>query len=246
MQFPKCRRKSRRASAVTGGLRARQGDAEITDCIFLALLPKLSIIFRRNLMFAARRSLFLVLLSCSAIAVADLSAMPPGKYGLDANHGYITFSYSHLGFSNPHIGFRVFSVDLELDSENVENSTVNVTIDATSIDSRSETFNGHLNGANFFDTANHPTITFTSTAISATGENTLDITGDLTIKDVTKPVTLAATINQAGNHPMRGHPLLGVSAETIVSRSEWGLSRNVPNVGDEMTIRIDVELPKAR
>jgi len=193
-----------------------------------------------------RRMLVLVLLSCSAVATADLSGVPSGTYGLDRNHGFITFSYSHLGFSNPHIGFRVFDVEVDLDNENPENSTVNVTIDATSIDSRSDTFNGHLSGANFFDTANHPTITFTSTAIEATGESTLDITGNLTIKDITKPVTLAATINKAGNHPMRGHAMLGVSAETMVKRSEWGLSRNVPNVSDAVTIRIDVELPKSR
>jgi len=197
-------------------------------------------------MLIMRRLLVLVLLSCFAVARADLSAVPAGNYVLDKPHGFITYSYSHLGFSNPHIGFNEFDVDLELDNENPENSTVNVTIDATSIDSRNDTFNGHLNGPNFFDTEKFPTITFTSTAFEATGENTFDISGDLTIKDITRPVTLAATINQAGNHPMRNMPWIGVSAQTRVSRSEWGLSRALPRVGDEVTIWIEVELPQAR
>lgn len=190
---------------------------------------------------ALAASLFALALNASA----GLSDVPSGQYGLDSNHGYITFSYSHMGFSNPHVGFNSFTVDLNLNSESPENSTVNVTIDATSVDSRVEIFNGHLNGPNFFDTANHPTITFTSTSIEITGEDTMNVMGDLTIKGVTKPVTLMATINKADNHPMRKTPWIGVEAETKVSRSDWGLTRAVPNVGDEVTIWISVELPKS-
>ena len=197
-------------------------------------------------MLNLRSTLAVSLLLSSAVATADLSAVPAGAYGLDKNHGYITFSYSHLGFSNPHVGFREFELEVILDNENVENSTVNVTIDATSIDSRLEEFDGHLNGPNFFDTANYPTITFESTSIEQTGDNTLNVTGDLTIKDVTKSVTLETTINKAGNHPMRNTPWIGVSAQTEVLRSEWGLNRAVPNVGDEVMIWIEVELPKAQ
>lgn len=83
------------------------------------------------------------LLGLALTASAGLSEVPSGAYGLDKTHGYITFSYSHLGFSNPHVGFRSFEVDLNLDNENIENSVVSVTIDATSVDSRVEVFNGH-------------------------------------------------------------------------------------------------------
>jgi polyisoprenoid-binding protein YceI len=197
-------------------------------------------------MSIARSALAATLLGLAFNASAGLSDVPSGQYGLDSNHGYITFSYSHLGFSNPHVAFKSFTVDLNLDNENPENSMVNVTIDATSLDSRVDVFNGHLNGSNFFDTANHPTITFTSTAIEMTGEDTMNVQGDLTIKGVSKPVTLMAKINQAGNHPMRKTPWIGVEAETKVSRSDWGLTRAVPNVGDEVTIWISVELPKSQ
>lgn len=190
-----------------------------------------------------RTALAASLLGFALPASADLSSMPSGHYGLDQTHGYITFSYSHLGFSNPHVGFRSFDVDLSLDSENIENSTVEVLIDATSIDSRVETFNGHLNGKNFFDTETYPTITFKSTSIEMTGKTTMNVTGDLTIKGITKPVTLEAMINKAADHPMRKIPTIGVSGQTTVSRSEWELTRAVPNVGDDVLIWIEVELP---
>ena len=189
------------------------------------------------------RSLAIGLFALSAPLSATAWDVPSGEYGLDKTHGYITISYNHLGFSNPHVGFDSFEVSLDADAENPESSNVEVLIDATSINSRVEVFNGHLNGGNFFDTANHPEITFVSTGITSTGENTFDISGDLTIKGITKPVTLNATINKAADHPMRGVPTIGVTAIAQVLRSEWGLSRAVPVVSDEVSIFIDVELP---
>lgn len=173
---------------------------------------------------------------------ADLSDVPSGKYTLDSSHGYITFTYSHLGFSNPRVGFNSFDTELELDSSNPANSAVEVTIDASSIDSRVAEFNDHLNGSDFFNTAEFPTITFKSTKVEATGENTFDVTGDLTILGTTKPVTLATTINKAANHPMRDVPTVGLSASAKLMRSEWGLGAYVPAVSDEVELSIEVEL----
>lgn len=176
---------------------------------------------------------------------ADLSTLPAGDYELDKTHAYITFSYSHLGFSNPHVGFDVFDASLALNAEDPEQSVVEVVIDATSINSRVAKFDEHLNGDDFFATAENPTITFTSTEIESTGEDTYDITGDLTIKGTTKPITLAATVNKAANHPMRRVPWVGMSATTTLLRSDFGLGRYAPNVGDEVTIDIEVEFAQA-
>lgn len=173
---------------------------------------------------------------------ADLSKVPSGEYTLDSSHGYITFTYNHLGFSNPRVGFNSFDTRLNLDSSNPEASTVEVTIDATSIDSRVAEFNEHLNGSDFFNTAEFPTITFKSTKVVATGANSFDVTGDLTILGTTKPVTLTTTINGAGNHPMRNVPTVGVSASTKLMRSDWGLDAYVPAVSDEVELSIEVEL----
>ena len=197
-------------------------------------------------MSLARSALAAILLGLALNASAGLSDVPSGNYGLDKSHGYITYTYSHMGYSTPHVGFRSFDVGLVLDNENTANNAVDVTIDATSIDSRVDVFNGHLNGPNFFDTANHPTITFKSTSFEAADEDKFSIAGDLTIKGVTKSVTLDATLVKAANHPMRKTPTIGVTAQTKVSRSEWGLSRAVPNVGDEITIFISVELTKSK
>jgi polyisoprenoid-binding protein YceI len=188
-------------------------------------------------------TLFTVALLAMPFGVsADLSDVPSGKYTLDSSHGYITFTYSHLGFSNPRVGFNSFDTVLDLDSRNPENSTVEVTIDASSIDSRVAEFNEHLNGSDFFNTAEYPTITFRSTKVEATGENTFDVAGDLTILGTTKPVTLATTINKAANHPLRNVPTVGVSASTKLMRSEWGLGAYVPAVSDEVELSIEVEL----
>jgi len=175
-------------------------------------------------------------------ASADLSDVPSGVYTLDSSHGYITFTYSHLGFSNPRVGFNRFDTELELDSNNPENSTIGVTIDASSIDSRVAEFNEHLNGSDFFNTAEYPTITFRSTKVEAAGDNAFKVTGNLTILGTTKPVTLDATINKAAIHPMRDVPTVGVSASTRLMRSEWGLDAYVPAVSDEVELSIEVEL----
>lgn len=194
-------------------------------------------------MFNFLRSICITALVASPLAAtADLSEVPSGKYTLDSSHGYITFTYNHLGFSNPRVGFNRFDVALDLDTANPANSEVGVTIDATSIDSRVAEFNEHLNGADFFNTAEYPTITFQSTKVEATGGNTFEVTGDLTILGTTKPVTLTTTINKAGNHPLRNVPTVGVSASTKLLRSEWGLGAYVPAVSDEVELSIEVEL----
>jgi polyisoprenoid-binding protein YceI len=191
----------------------------------------------------ARGVLAATLLGLACNAVADISDLPSGEYEVDNKHGYITFSYSHFGYSNPQVGFNSFDLTMNLDSADVEKSSVEVVIDATSVDSRVEDFDGHLNGPNFFDTAKHPTITFKSTSFKATGDNSYDVVGDLTIKGITKSVTLAATVNKAAKHPRFNTPIVGVDATTTVSRSAFDMARAVPAVSDEVTINISVEMP---
>lgn len=195
-----------------------------------------------------KRSLYRLAVCALALPtalLAEISDVPSGEYSLDETHGYVLFSYSHLGFSNPQVGFDDFDVTLDLDSENPADSKVRVTIDAASVNSRVEEFNGHLNGERFFDTAKFPTIDFVSTDIVETSGGEYAVSGDLTIKGMTKPVTLAAVINKAAEHPMRKVPTVGISGQTTVKRSEWGLDYAVPAVSDDVTITIEVEMLKA-
>ena len=190
-----------------------------------------------------RGALAALILGFTGSAIADLGDVPSGEYGLDKSHGYITFTYSHFGYSNPHVAFNSFDLTMNLDSADPENSSVEVVIDATSVDSRVENFNGHLNGPNFFDTANHPTITFNSTSFKATSDDTFDVVGDLTIKGITQSVTLQTTVNKAAAHPRKKTPIVGVDATGTVSRSAFGMDRVVPNVSDEVTLYISAEMP---
>jgi polyisoprenoid-binding protein YceI len=183
------------------------------------------------------------LLWVATSVIADLSAVPSGGYGLDKSHAYLTFSYSHLGFSHPVITVGAFDVALDLDSAAPEKSRLSVTADAASIDSGVVDFNDHLHGPEYFDVGKHPEITFASTAIVMTGEDTATITGDLTIKGVTKPLTLTASLNKAAMHPMQKVPVVGVSATGTLKRSEFGLGQYAPAVGDEVSINVEVELP---
>ena len=181
-------------------------------------------------------------LAVSGVQAADLSEVPSGKYEVDATHAYINFQYNHLGLSNPTIGFDDFTVDLDLDNTDPTQSSFSVAIDPNSLITGSDIWKEHLTGDKWFDTAAFPDINFESTAIEAAGDGMYKVTGDLTVKDMTKPVTLDVTINGAMNHPMTGDPVIGLDASGNILRSDFGLGAFAPNVSDEVALNISVEL----
>lgn len=184
-----------------------------------------------------------IALAASGAAAQEFDA-PTGKYVTDAGHRYITFTYSHLGFSDPYLRWRDWEGELDWNAENPEQSSVSVTIDAASIDTGVDAFDGHLKGDTFFDVENHPQITFVSTDVETTGEKTGVITGDLTIKGVTKPVALDTTFNNAGFMQRGNLHKIGFSAKTTVKRSDFGVDAFAPAVSDEVEILIEVEFDK--
>jgi len=189
-------------------------------------------------------SVVAVALTLSASAHADFSDVPDGVYDVDPAHGYIVFSYSHFGLSTPKVGFNSFEAVLDLDAGSPTDSTIDVTIDAKSIDSRVPLFNEHLNSSDWLDTEQFPEITFSSTGIEQTGDGTYAISGELTVRGITKPVTLDATINAATIHPLQKVPVVGVSATGTILRSDFGVGKYAPDVSDEMTVSIEVEMLK--
>ncbi|MEL7023336.1 MAG: YceI family protein [Pseudomonadota bacterium] len=184
-------------------------------------------------------------LTLSAFASAGIGDVPAGEYKLEKTHAYLTFSYLHLGFSRPVVGFSDFDVSLNLDQSDVSASALSVAVNPASVDTGVPKFDDHLKSDDFFDVANHTDISFKATSIEMTGESTLQITGDLTMKGITKPITLDATINKAANHPMRKTPTIGISASGQLKRSDWDLGRYAPNVGDDVSLNIQVELVKS-
>lgn len=170
----------------------------------------------------------------------DLAEAPGGVYLLDKTHGYITFSYSHQGYSKPWLRFRSIDATLDLNQDEIEKSTLEVSVDPASIDSGVDIFDEHLLGKNHFNVAKHPSISFIATEISVEGNNVI-VTGDLSIKDNKAPVTLTGTFNRGGLHFRSKKPTLGFSATTQLKRSEWGLGYAVPMVGDDVEVLIEVE-----
>lgn len=177
-------------------------------------------------------------------ASADLSAVPSGTYYVDTTHAYVRLQYNHLGLSNPTLGFDEFKMSMDLDAADPTKTSVAVEIMTDSVQTGSEIFHQHLTGDKWFDAANNPTINFNSTALSANADGTYDLTGDLTIKGQTKPVTLKVTVNNAMMHPMAKKPVVGISAVGGLMRSQWGLGAYAPNVSDDVKIEIQAELLK--
>lgn len=181
-----------------------------------------------------------------AEAAVDLKGAPTGAYVTEAGHRYITFSYVHQGLSKPWLRWRDWKGDLNWNAEDPAKSSIAVTINTPSIDTGVDAFDQHMKSADLFDVAKFPAATFKSTSIQRTGPNTGKITGELTIKDVTKPITLDARINAARFAPGRGDPgkgkyKLGFSATTKLKRSEWNMGYAVPFVGDDVDIVIEAE-----
>jgi len=190
-------------------------------------------------------TLFALLLAAGG-ALADLSKVPSGNYRLDKNHGYITFSYAHMGFSHPFVHWRDFDVALTLDANDAARSSVTVSIQSQSIETGVEELDKRLRGASYFNVKKFPEIRFVSRSIRMSGTDRAQITGDLTIKDVTRPVTLEARLNKAGRHPLSRRPAIGISATATLRRSEWGLKQYVPMVSDEVQLMIETELVRTR
>jgi polyisoprenoid-binding protein YceI len=174
------------------------------------------------------------------------SNIAPGKYVLEENHAYLSFSYSHLGLSHPQIQFTDFDAELDLNGNNMSESAVSITIDAASIDSTIPVLNQELRGAEFFDVENNPQITFETTSYKETSDNTGQLHGDLTVLGITKPVSLDVTINSAAMNAMNRREMIGISATGQLNRSDFGLTAYAPAVGDELSLSIQAEFEKAR
>jgi polyisoprenoid-binding protein YceI len=165
-----------------------------------------------------------------------------GTYALDAAHGKITWSVDHLGFSTYYGQFVNVQAELKLDPANPSASTLTATIPLTDVDSNSDGLDAHLQTADFFDTANHPTATFVSRSITIDADDPTeaDVLGDLTIRGVTRPVTMEVEFNQAG--PSMGNTYkVGFDGEATIKRSEFGVNYALPAVSDEVKLHLEGE-----
>lgn len=188
----------------------------------------------------------LIAVAALSLGMTTVSAQAaPEAYVLDASHSQIIFSYNHLGYSTTYGMFSGFEGEIMFDQENPSASTVSVSMPVMSMFTGWEARDGHFMSGDFFGAAEGDMVTFTSTAIEVTGENTAMITGDLSMNGVTKSVVLDAKLNQVGEHPMANKPWAGFDATTTLLRSEFGVGNFAPFISDEVEVQISIEAMKA-
>ncbi|QJF51519.1 YceI family protein [Roseobacter ponti] len=185
----------------------------------------------------------------AALAAATVTAgsafADAEKYVLDASHSQVLFSYNHLGFSTTYGMFSGFEGEIMFDQEDPAASSVTVSMPVMSMFTGWEKREGHFMSDDFFGAEEGDMVTFTSTGIEVTGEDTAKITGDLTMNDITKSVVLDAVLNKTGDHPQAGKPWAGFDATTTLLRSDFEVGAFAPFVSDEVEVMISLEAMKA-
>lgn len=184
------------------------------------------------------------LLAAALVSLPFAALAEPEAYVLDASHSQILFSYDHLGYSTTWGMFSGFEGNIQFDQEDPANSAVTVSFPVRSMFTGWEGRFDHFMSADFFGAEEDEMVTFTSTSIEVTGDSTANIIGDLTLNGVTKPVTLAAVLNQTGDHPMANQPWAGFNATTTLVRSEFNIGAFAPFVSDEVQVQISIEASK--
>ncbi len=164
----------------------------------------------------------------------------PLTYGVDGTHTFPRFSYSHFGYSTQLSSFSKTTGKVVFDAE-AKKGSVDIVIDMKSVSTGFADFNEHIQGEDFLETTKFPQATFKSTQVIFEGDKPKSIEGQLTIKGVTKPVTLTITSFQAMPHPMMKKPALGANAFTVIKRSEFNAGKYAPYVGDDVRIDIAIE-----
>jgi len=167
--------------------------------------------------------------------------VPPGQYELDPHHWSITFDVDHFRYSRFTMRFDRATAKLDWDEGGLDRSSVAATIDAASADTNVPLLDKLVKGADMFDAARYPQIRFVSTRFERTGDARGTLTGDLTIRGTTHPVTLDVTFNGFAPDPLTKKDTLGFSAEGHFSRARFGLSTWFPAVGDDVNVRIQAE-----
>ena len=203
--------------------------------------------------FAPRTALvgalaFSLLAGGAVVAQSAMTRVPAevqaGAYKLDPAHGKITWSVNHFGLSTYTGQFVNVKAQLKLDPANPSASTLTATIPLTDVAPNDDRLKAHLQTADFFDTANHPVATFRSVHImlDPAKPNEAMVHGELTLRGVTKPVTMEVEFNQAGQ--TRGGYKAGFDGEATIKRSDFGITYALPGVSDEVELHIEGEFVK--
>lgn len=183
-------------------------------------------------------------LSQSAL-VTDPAAVQAGAYKVEPNHTRVLFAVSHMGFSTWYGNFTHAAGALTLDPANPAASSLSVTVPTASVETTNTVLDGELKSPDWFDAAKYPTIAFKSSKVTLTGPGRADVAGDLTLHGVTRPVVLHAKFNAAGVNPLDKAYTVGFEVSGKIKRSEFGVTKYVPLIGDDVDIIISAAFEKA-
>ena len=176
------------------------------------------------------------------VAVAGGSVFAESRqFVFEPGHTRVLFSVSHVGFTLMPGRFHGISGGFAFDEEDFSSGSVEVVIDAASVDMDHEGLNEHLRGPDFFDTVRFPEIRYQSGRVEMTGQNTARVYGDLTLLGQTRPVVLEATFNKAGIHPTTMKFIAGFSATATLDRTAFGMTYGAPEIGADIHLRVEVE-----
>lgn len=183
-----------------------------------------------------KKLLFIALLA----AGAAIPAQAADTYAVDPTHTFPSFEINHLGFSTFRGRFDKTSGTITLDRAR-KTGSADISIDVASVSTGVAKLDEHLMKDDFFDVAKYPTITFKSKDFRFEGDRLVAVKGDLSMHGVTQPVTLTVTSFTCKEHPMRKIQACGADAEATIQRSQWGMSTYSPNVGEDVTLKIEIE-----
>lgn len=180
------------------------------------------------------------LLIAALFASCCVAANAADTYSIDPQHTHATFSFQHLGFSTFHGKIPARSGTITIDRAQ-QSGTADIVFEPEAVATGVPDFDDHLRSDDFFQVEKHPTASFKASKITFKGDAPTSIAGNLTIKDITKPVTLKVTSFNCADHPMLKVPACGANATATIKRSDYGMAYALPAVPDEIKLDIEVE-----
>jgi polyisoprenoid-binding protein YceI len=193
----------------------------------------------RSLPVACALSLVIAGAASADAASRDPLKAPPGQYELDKRHASLIVRVVHMGFSHYTMRFNGLSGGFTYDPANWQDTKVTITVDPKSIDTTDSTFNKTVAG--YFEPDRYPVIQFASTSLKQTAEGEGELTGDLSLHGVTRPVTLKVVFNGVGPGLLRAGTRMGFSGEGSIKRSDFNVTGARPYAGDTVDLQFDVE-----
>lgn len=175
--------------------------------------------------------------------VADSARVMAGSYAVDSRHSQINWQVNHFGFNDYFGLFGDIKGVLQIDPANLSAAKVDVTVPIASVATSSQGLTDHLKTADFFDAVKFDSARFVSNSVTVDGQKAV-IKGDLTMLGITRPVELETRFEGAGNNPMSKKGTIGFHAATTIKRSEWGMTKYAPMVGDDVKLRISIAFEK--